>query len=460
MLKMKNYKLYLVTLFVWMSFNVIIYNYLVYSLRQQDLFVLGTFQDNIKTLLLGDLQVALSNTTNKNFLLLGHLTTKDRNTGKVLKGKEQGESITAKPYSIEITNQKGEQIFDLQVTKEKLEKLLPSYITYRILINGHNIALNKHNNYDHAVSKSYFINEGNDLFVELGIDKESSYANNNLYKIYKTLLITMIASFITSGVFLYIYLRTKNRLDSYIEQLEEGIYQTTRMRRALLLNKETEQKLKMIFIQKSTEMYVSQQLESEINSGDTVDSTNIAMAIKEGNTHDYLFPICLTDLSSTEIDITELMQLLKDYFGYHFMHTVLKLEKQIDKVRVDCGKEVLYQVIFSLIYNLVRFMEEQSNTPKSIILNFTQEKILITYDSFPLTEQIMINLSDTLFREKADVFLLSCRKIFKSLKEHKLNYKIYDKSRKNIVEISLRAEILVQNKDNVVKFEKYKKNNK
>jgi hypothetical protein len=54
-----------------------------------------------------------------------------------------------------------------------------------------------------------------------------------------------------------------------------------------------------------------------------------------------------------------------------------------------------------------------------MVINFTEKKVVINYDSFPLDEERMINLSDTITLEYMDIFLLNFCKIFKSLKEHK-----------------------------------------
>ena len=64
----------------------------------------------------------------------------------------------------------------------------------------------------------------------------------------------------------------------------------------------------------------------------------------------------------------------------------------------------------------MEFVDKQSEVPKTMVINFTEKKVIINYDSFPLDEERMISLSDTITLEYMDIFLLNCRKIFKSLK--------------------------------------------
>lgn len=102
-------------------------------------------------------------------------------------------------------------------------------------------------------------------------------------------------------------------------------------------------------------------------------------------------------------------------------------------------------------------MKDQSKIPKSLCITFTTHKLTIFYDGFLLTEQIMVNLSNSMIVETIDPFLLHCSKIFQSLKEHGLNYAIYNENKRNIMEIELRKTITAnKEKAKVISLKKYK----
>ena len=118
-------------------------------------------------------------------------------------------------------------------------------------------------------------------------------------------------------------------------------------------------------------------------------------------------------------------KLLQDYFAPYFTKIGLRVTSNIKDIELNCSIEVFYQLIFSLVFNLVKFMDRQSNVPQILKIDFKQDKITIVNDCFPLDERKMIKLSDIIIEECIDVFILNCHKIFKSLKEHKFKYSLF-----------------------------------
>ncbi len=280
-------------------------------------------------------------------------------------------------------------------------------------LNANNI-----NNYNYLVSNHYKINNQVSIIVKLGINPLSDYYFSNIKKLYKCLLVNVIAAFVTCSVILYINLQVKHNI-TRIEQLDDNLFDTNndtnKMNNALLLYKEASKNLNTFFIKKATEEYIKQQLKYDPEQEIELDK------IYPSN---YLFPICFTKHAQAEIDTKALINYLKKYFAEYFLYTAIKYECNIDKLIVDCGQHVFYQIIFSLLYNLINFMKDQSKIPKSLCITFTTHKLTIFYDGFLLTEQIMVNLSNSMIVETIDPFLLNCSKIFQSLKEHGLNYAI------------------------------------
>ncbi|WP_417905005.1 hypothetical protein [Candidatus Tisiphia endosymbiont of Micropterix aruncella] len=137
--------------------------------------------------------------------------------------------ILSDKSSIYINNSYNTLIFDLQAFNEIITKIFPSYLLYKIYLNANNI-----NNYNYLVSNHYKINNQVSIIVKLGINPLSDYYFSNIKKLYKCLLVNIIAAFVTCSVILYIYLQVKHNI-TRIEQLDDNLFDTNKMNNALLI---------------------------------------------------------------------------------------------------------------------------------------------------------------------------------------------------------------------------------
>ncbi len=436
---------HIVAIVIFMFYNISVYQYLQYSQKEKEQLVLEMVQHNIITLLSTDIETALnSSVLDKTFFILKKFTSQDSN--QILNQSGLINFIGSNNSFLYVNNFQDMLVFDLQNLKETISKILPTYLIYQIEINANDIATNNINSYDYLTGKHCKINNIN-LLIKLGIRANSDYYLNNISKLYKCLYLNIATSFVIFSITLYIYLRRKQRFTYNIEQLEDNLFAANKLNNALILHKKSSRNLNTFFIQKATEEYIRQQL--ELGSNQKIKMDKVAPS-------NYLFPICFTNHTQAEINTKELIGYLEDYFAEHFLDTAIKYEYKTDKLIVDCGQHVLYQIIFSLIYNLIHFMEDQSSLPKTLIVTFNEKNITISYDSFLLTEQMMIHLSNNMLLETIDPFLLSCNKIFQSLKEHGLNYKVFNEKKRNIITITLSKTIITnKEKAKVISFKEY-----
>lgn len=440
---------HIITIVIFLFYNVSTCLYLQYNQKQKDRLILEVVQNQILTLLSTDIATALnSNLHDKNFFLCRNVNCYP-NELKLSQG-HLFNFVKAINSTIYVQNEKEMLIIEAQCLADIIARVLPNYITFMIKINNNIIINNNVNNLDH-ITKHNKIGHDATLSVKVAINPASYYYVNNINQLYKYLFLNVITSLIICLVILYIYLRKKQNITLTLEQLEDNLLTTQKMSSALMTCKKSSKNLNSFFIQKATEEYIKQQLQLDSNQNDQL--------IKIGLSN-YLFPLRFTDYSRTKIDTQELLNHLQDYFAPHFLHTAIKYQCKLDKLIVDCGKHVFYQIIFSIICNVLKFMEEQSNIPKLMVIKFTEDKLVITYDGFLLTERIMINLSNGTNPENVDPFLLDCSKIFKSLKVHKLNYKIFNEDGSNIIEITLcKTKKNNKGKAEVINFAKYKQEN-
>lgn len=404
---MTNITTYVIAILLCISSNIAVYHYLTISDEQKNLFRLEVFQDNIKNIILNDLDSATNKMNSiKSFNLFKNFTTTNN---KVELPDNSVNTIDIINNTIQISNINGLVILDLQELKEALDRLAPSYINYKINIDGKTIATDKNYKQKYSSKTVYQINDNNSLIINVGIDSNSSYSlkvKRRFYRCYTKITALSLATII---ICLFVYLRIKNKIEAKIANLEDNLFEEHRKIEAFLNRQTVEQKLKNIFINKITQIY----LNKVVNDND-LDLNSISSPL----------PISLSDQTKDQIITSNLFDDLKSYFKLNSTAVALKLDSEIELLDTPCAKEVFYQLIFSLINNLIAFIEEQSDRPKTLQLLLAKEKISIFFDSFPLNEEQMIFLSDSIYRQRKDVFLLDCKTLFKSFKDHNIMYSI------------------------------------
>ncbi|MEY4463717.1 MAG: hypothetical protein RLZZ81_688, partial [Pseudomonadota bacterium] len=355
----------IITLCIFCIFNSVVYSYLIYLQKKEDNLLLRGYLSGIESLLTQDLENAFNSAlSNKKFFLLKDLEV-------IILPKPAVNSITINSYAIKVQNQREEYIFDLHNLKENISKIFPTFITYTLSLNNHDIMGdgNQKTKYDLVQSKSLGLN--NILTLQLKINRNSIFYVDKQYRLQKIILIFSVSSFLIFSVFLYFYLRVSNHIIRQFKILNQEIYDEKKINTALLNNIKVDHYLKKLFIRKLTEMYLKQEL------GETYEPNNISFK-------NQLFPIYLTDISPAKINIENLTKLLQDYFAPYFTKIGLRVTSNIKDIELNCSIEVFYQLIFSLVSNLVKFMDRQSNIPQILKIDFKQDKITIVNDCFPL----------------------------------------------------------------------------
>lgn len=167
----------------------------------------------------------------------------------------------------------------------------------------------------------------------------------------------------------------------------------------------------------------------------------------------YLFPVIITDLVTDELDVREFIKYIEEYFVCSNTNIYFEITNNIKKIEIHCAQEVFYQIIISLIHNIIAILEDQSSVSRKVIIALTNGTVSICYDGFPLTEQGILELSNTVLSNKLNVFLLDSNKIFKSLKAHDITYNIFYENNFNTICITF------NNKNQSGKIIKFTKNN-
>lgn len=416
---------HLLILVIFIVINIINYKYKLRIKNENDKLTSLSYLDSVGNLLVRDLK-SVSNTSDdySKLFLFKNFSTKKYSVNHISSTED---IFNIKPYAVYVKNAERELVLDLQELRENLNQIFPAFLGYAIAINNSNIVLEVENNQILNVQKDYKIDLNNTLNIKVGIKPGSSFNLLNKEKLFNNQLFIFFCSLLGCLLFLYFYLKKKQEIEKRLDILESDLCNERKINTSFTNSKRASQFLTKLFIKKATEIYIKH--ETGISNG----TENIVMQnIVPCN---YLFPMSLYDSSSSTIDLPSLIKSLEEYFAPYFITTAIRIKNNIDKIEINCAMEILYQLLFSLIFNLIEFMDKQSDTPKMILINFTKQKIIIEYDSFPLDEEKMTYLSEAVISEYGDIFLLSCGKLFKSLNEHQFKYKISSSLSKNMIEI-------------------------
>jgi hypothetical protein len=253
--------LYVVTLVVFLTFNVTIYSYFLYIQREKDALMLTGYLDSVGNLLLHDLKIARNNSIhNKTFFLLKKISTINRIINNDLVKNQPLDGIEIKPYAIYIKNSTEEFILDLQELREILNKIFPIFISYTIVINNFNIASGEGYNQIFDIRKDYVIDQNTVLTIQAGIKQNSSFYLLSKKNLYKNTSIAIGSSCLICLLSLYFYLKIKTKVEERFDILEAALHEERKISKSLLSNKKINQQLNKLFIKKATEMYVKQEL--------------------------------------------------------------------------------------------------------------------------------------------------------------------------------------------------------
>jgi hypothetical protein len=96
--------------------------------------------------------------------------------------------------------------------------------------------------------------------------------------------------------------------------------------------------------------------------------------------------------------------------------------------------EIFKQIIISLLFNVLYFMRGGTHVRKFSI-NFQEDRVVITYDSFAANEKHMCQWSEDIIQYLGNPHVLNCRKIFQLIKKSGLSYEVIPEQGNNIITI-------------------------
>jgi len=175
----------------------------------------------------------------------------------------------------------------------------------------------------------------------------------------------------------------------------------------------------------------------------------------KSSTNFIIFPIAIIDDTKSIINIKKLLADLVEFFKYDLEQKKIELNinSKIDNIEINASEESLYQIIFSLVFNVLNLIPDHTNLAINVI-NDEIFKFTLEYNGFNLSEEQMRNYSS---RYPKEVFLLNLNQVFDHLKLYKFTYSITRNTANNTIrlEICSNRTIEKEDKDKIFKLKDY-----
>lgn len=321
---------------------------------------------------------------------------------------------------------KNNSIFvDIQKIKEIIDEVLPSTLEYQLsfntaIINNHHVSFNSTNSYE----------IGDKLKIKLKQNENSPLMKNNREKLIQIIIIAIITSVIFNISIIALFYIRQVQFNRIILKQKKLLSTSENKVKSMQESKLAKNEIDSCFIKKTTEIYAKEELHEVENSNELKQKI-----LKNIGNKDYMFPLMLKGLSKSTIEVDHFfLNLEKSLFSYMFKsRLVLNIDTKY--LTIECDREVLYQIIFSITVNIMRFLENQSDVIKYVDIKISENKVIYTYTGYPMSRDNIIKLSSHMLPTHVDIFLLTGIKLFQSIDYHNMVYNFSSTGFKNKIEL-------------------------
>ena len=400
----------------------LLYNFLYYQYSLRDNNVkknndLLLYQDIVANFLIPSLTIELYENSNATYLFCSKVQTIP--------------TISIRKFRLS-----DQDIFcNTRIIKEKIDELLPNYISYKIYID--NIAIVNGIDDSTKLFKVNYYNidsKGKNLLkVELSIDPHSSYItkvrneimNRVLYVLYVSSFF-MLCLVIIIVPFIKKYKKIKeDTINLSKESIKLNIIKNARKNIQILTNKFHK------YYEKNHNNY--EPYPSNCFTGLPIPLISAA-------------PSSTKQVFEAEtkkvIEVSDF--LIKEYGILHSYDIKFTSDVVTNKVEVPFEQELFDQIIIGIISNLLLFIKSNKHN-YHIHLIIDKKTILFAHDVFNIDETMMIEYSKMIFQETLNPYILTFGQIITLLDVYDLHCKVYNEFSKKIIKIELKEENRDQN---------------
>lgn len=332
------------------------------------------------------------------------------------------EAIKFTPYSIEIIKNRNHISIDMISLKEYLKNLLPSYVCYQASFANSEIvrSCNKSSKYN----KNFLYDVGKNIAFEVKFNIEETYYETEK----KQVLIQSIKFLFISSIIVLVITSIHIKIMSIIKKIRSDLDEEGEIISNYKKNIEIHNDINQTFIQTATAMYLKEIGDSKITQ---------------------LFPLLLIEKLNDRVSLLELQKVLGNYFFGSKIDIKVNINHNLSNVSFPVGKVALYQLIISIITNIVAIIKDQTDQKRFINLIINEHQVKFEFYSFPLSIEKLKNLSKIMYENNPTVFILDFARVINSLEEHGIPYTIDQKGNISTFIINFLQTAM---EDNVIQF--------
>lgn len=347
------------------------------------------------------------------------------------------EEVNIAPHLIKISSSNRLITLDTVSLKEYFDNLLPQHLNIGFIIGSFQLIKRGLKESKYAKHEENILGNGLKLSITIDLDVDSEFylkeQRSNKKEFYKFLIISSVISAFLLFISFFCYLKlskSNNLLSSNLKRKKETL-------QAHVSKLQVMSNINNLFIKSATEIYLSEE--------------------REGGKKQ-LFPLLLSDKTTSEVNIDELIKDIQQNFFIYFDNISLKFvtEKNIASYPVGIG--VIYQIIFSIIQAIILIIKDQSDNKKEIKIIFQYPEIFFEFTSFPMDIEKVKKISKISSRGEKDVFFLDFETTLLSLKRNNIKHAFYNNKNCNIFSISFVED--AQKEAKIINFQKTKRNNR
>ena len=390
-----NFVLQSVSISIFLIFCILINIFFYESLKAEEeklqLLFLKMYAEKVEGFILQDFQKALEpHYKAKDFSGIQNFATKTGNNKKL-----PHKAIYLSNNILHVKKGDKYLIVELSNIKKILDGLASNLFFYTIKINNEQVLTNTVSALVNSLSHNYSITEDIILDISIEHDKLSKpilFLNARVKVKFLQTLFLSIGLFFVGVVMILRFIKQEKEL---------GLEKNHKNDILLFLDKDREFILKCYEYSKKSKSVMQNEVEGAYYN-------------------DYLPLSIIHDINKSqliEININKIAHAIKDYFSsykaYHQLDNV-KLDVIHDNIKniiVPFDNEVFYQIVISIIYNLMNFNKKSSDNRK-IEIYFSKEQIIISSDGLKLNKEYAIKASETIFLDTANPYLLNFGQIF------------------------------------------------
>ncbi len=418
--------------------NIFLYHKYKATEEKLQLLLLNLYTKRIEGFILQDFQKALKPSYKaKDFFATQNSTYKSEDKKKLCHKR-----IYLSSNILYVKKGDKDLIVELSNIKRMLDSFSKDLFLYTIKINNEQVLTNTMSELVDTLSNDHLIAENILLNISIEHDKQSEpirMINANVKDEFFQAMCLSVGIFLVGIVIILRYIKKEKELVSETNHKNDILS---------FLNKNREFILKCYEYSKKSRSIMQNDLE-------------------DGTYRDYLPLSIIYDIDKKkriEINVDRIVYAIKDYFysykAYHQLDNVeLNLiHGNIKDIVIPFDYEVLYQVIISIIYNLMNFNKKSSDKRK-IVMDFSKEQIIISSDGLKLNKEYAIKASEMIFLDTANPYLMNFGQIFVLLNKHNIKFDVCGKKHGTVITIMMPLVEKAEHKGfaGVVSIDKYRK---